>query len=332
MFKLNNQNQEGGIVLNIKKFFENFIKNNDYLIFKITSDNFYLLNYVYKKNEILIKTAKIIQVQNFFSLIDNQNFKESFTFLIQEFFKKNLIKLKASVGIIPEEKIFYKLIHLPKNVGSIEKVFSIYPEINIKTDLVCFEKIDSETNKTNHEDYSLWITNKNYVEKLDVFLNSINLKILGFEPENKLILKAIFEELKNENVYLIINISKKRTIFIIASQTKIYFSEFLNFGEEILNNLESKEKISRFLEEINNLIYFYNIKNLNKNSGLKINKILIIGNINLELISLISLNVKIKTEKLKVFENLKFKNEALKNLLLENQAEFISLVGGINKY
>ncbi|MGB9609093.1 MAG: hypothetical protein ACPL3E_01815 [Minisyncoccia bacterium] len=332
MFISNNnlkQKKLGSLLIKISNFLN---KKQDYLLIKPSKQGLYFLAYEYLKEKAFIKAVDFIFVENLLVKINDVTIKNSLIFLIQEFIKKNLINPKLTIGIIPEEKVFYKLISLEKNINppaDLEKnILKNISEVNTQKYSFYFEKIYKNLN---YDDYSVWITEKNYLTQLNEFLNLANLNIIGFEPESKLITKAILPYLNQKESYLIINILKEKTVFVILANHIIYFSGILNLGKIHLEN-SLKETLNKFLEEINRLLYFYTISNYPHKPSFKINKIVFFGDANPDFVSLISLNTKLKIESPKFWENLKFKNEFIKQTILENKTEFLPLIGGINKY
>lgn len=309
----------------IKNFLNKLLKKTDYILFKITNQKIILLSFKIENNQKIILAAEIFFIENLIENISKKDVKDSFCFLIKKFIKKNNIKLKNLIGIINEENYFYQIL------GATNKnqvINNIKNKINESYEIYEISEINPLNKITDHQDFALWVTNKNYLNSINNIFKTINLNILDFEPENKNIIYAIFDNFQTKDAYLIINILENKIYFIIFAGTAIHFSGFINYG---LNNLN--ENLNDFIEQINELIYFYTTKSQHEHgASSKINQIIIIGNIDNESLSLISFNTKIKAEKIKIYDvlsDLKFKNEIIKDFIIKNQSDFIALIGKI---
>ncbi|MCX7589743.1 MAG: hypothetical protein N2Z85_02285 [Patescibacteria group bacterium] len=319
--------QKNNFILKIKNFWDNLMQKKDILITQINNQKIYLLAYKEKNGQKNILGAEIILIKNLIENINNYETKESFKFLLEEFFKKNKIKPQFIINIINEKDYIYKIISISYNLKIEELKNVIKNEVN-NNEVYYIEPINIiyENQKINHQDYALWTLNKNYIDKINNIFQTINLNIFGLCPENKTIVKAILPEFQTKNAYLIINISESKTNFIIFSGKTIHFSGISEF-----NLLNIEKNFNDFLEEINKLIYYYATKCFHEHgASSKINKILVIGNLNNNLTSLIALNTKIKIEKIKInLGQFRFKNEKIKELIMKNESDFSSLIGFI---
>ncbi|MCS6789326.1 MAG: hypothetical protein NZ484_02095, partial [Patescibacteria group bacterium] len=102
--------QKNNFILKIKNFWDNLMQKKDILITQINNQKIYLLAYKEKNGQKNILGAEIILIKNLIENINNYETKESFKFLLEEFFKKNKIKPQFIINIINEKDYIYKII------------------------------------------------------------------------------------------------------------------------------------------------------------------------------------------------------------------------------
>lgn len=308
----------------IYDFWNKLFPKKDYVVFKIDEQKINLLCYSVAENQKIILAAETILIENLIENINKQDTKDSFRFLLKKFIKKNNIKPKSFIGIIPEKKYFYQIIKAEDE----NNVLNIIKNKINEYEIYDIENIEPLDQVSNHKDYAVWITNKNYLNSINNVFQLMNIDVLEFSPENKNVIYAIFDNFQTKDAYLIINVSKNITNLIIFAGSAIHFSGFLNYG---LINFE--ENFNNFLDEINKLIYFYIIKSTHEHgASSKINKILINEEVEKNFLSLIALNTKIEVEKIKIDDNLNFKNEIVKDYVIKNKFDFIALIGFVKSF
>lgn len=327
MFVLENKKPNQGWrdkISKLKFLIKNILKQNslsDYvLVLKIISSGIYCLLGNNKKN--IVSIIKF-PPQN---LIDEEKLikdKDGFYFLISEWLKKQGVTTPQLIGIIPEEKTFYKIVSLQKNFKEEEKnkiINSILP-INYENAIIDWQEFQPLFSFGNHIDFPLWATEFNYLKNFYDLMS--NFKIIGLEPENKSLIKMVFKNFYTPDAVLNIFSFNQRIILIVFAGRAIHFSGVFN-----LNDLGYQN----FIEEILKIINFYKNKVYHEHdASYFINKIYLFGQLPKEIISLIALNTKMKIEQPQILlddKDIKFNKKEVKKLILD-EPEFLSLVGAL---
>ena len=326
MFVLKNKKN---IFLKIADKLDQIFNSKHKAILKVDKSSIKILIAQKNKDVYKINFADLIFVED---LIDKDGLvkdKELFKFFLKESFKKANIKIKNILGITPEEETFYKIFSLSSDFekeknkeGKIHSLITLdfEPVFDIKEFKPVF-RYDS------HYDYSLWAINKNYLESYYELLKSLGVSLEKFEPENKMIVKALFRTFGTLDAVLIISISAERTVLIVFGGRGIHISTYLQFG---LNSFSKNEKHNEFIEELEKIVLFYNTKSYHEHGASPVvNRIFLIGDLPEVLNQRIGANLKIEIEKPNIPYFIEFENDKIKEMINNHKSDFLPLIGGM---
>ncbi len=230
--------------------------------------------------------------------------------------KKNDIRIKDCIFIVPEEEIFYKIISLSSGDDikkAIQDATFALPFRKEDTISEYFEITPIEQN-FGHRDLAFFAASKSYLENCIKTIEAAGLKIQDFIPETIGLVKAIFHNFETRDAVLIIAVSYERTVFVVFAGRAIHFSGTLPFGSRALEseNEESDRLIGTILDSIS---YYENRARHEHGASHVINRIILIGDVADNILERIALNTQLRVET----------SEILKRV----GAEFAPLIGSL---
>lgn len=259
------------------------------------------------------RAAAIIRGDEIFFLNHNQK-----TFRISVG-KKIGERAGESVAIIPEEKVFYKILSVPDGTevsSAIQESLVILP---FHKDEAVWEyaEIQPLAAEPGHKDFAFWAAPRKYLEDYNKLMQSSGIRIVDFLPEATGIAKAVIPSLETSDAILIVAITEKGSTLAIFAGRAIHFSAVLSLGGKELESGRI-ELEDQFLSEILQATFWYKNRALHEHGAShSINRIVFLGKVPESVISRVALNIQLRVE--------------TPDVLQGASAEFVPLIGALKR-
>ena len=157
--------------------------------------------------------------------------------------KKSLNKIDVGKQVIcnlPEEKVFIRIIQLPKmNNSELEKAVYWEAEANIPLSIndvyLGWQIIEPIFEHIDHLDVLIAATPKTLVDNYLSFLKKSNLKPIALEPESVSVVRSMMTK-DDLTPSIIVDLGTTGTNFVIFSALAIRFTSHINISGQLFNN------------------------------------------------------------------------------------------------
>lgn len=164
--------------------------------------------------------------------------------------RKKSLQGDRAICNLPEEKVFIKIIQLPKmKQEEIDKAIKweaeAYIPINIEDVYLSWQVIDSDNKEADHLDVLVAAAPKYLVDSyVDVFYKA-NLKLTALEPESVAVTRSLLNP-NNSNSYIIVDLGVTASNFVIFSDGAIRFTSQISVsGDRLDQAIETKLGVSK---------------------------------------------------------------------------------------
>lgn len=157
--------------------------------------------------------------------------------VFQSWLKKSSRRVRSSYATIsmPEEKSFVRVLQLPKmKQGDLVNAIRWELEANVPippSELVYdYEIIEPIEDHINHIDIVITAFPRSIIESYVRVLKKAGIKIYALELESQAIIRSLIKELSNRKSYIVVDMGRNRTSFIIFSGGAIRFTTTIPLG------------------------------------------------------------------------------------------------------
>jgi len=174
------------------------------------------------------------------------------SFFEKAFAKPNGLPFKGRevVCSLPEEKIFIRIIQLPKMkeeelINAIKWEAEAHIPLSIDEVYLGWEIIEPALEDANHLNILIAATPKDVIDRYLSFLNKVNLIPIVFEPESFSVVRSLIKK-NDSNPTVIIDIGATGANFVIFSGSAIRFTSHTDISGNLLNQeIVKKLKVSK---------------------------------------------------------------------------------------
>lgn len=251
--------------------------------------------------------------------------REGLVVLLEHLLKTLGRKRVGAVVILPEEKVFTKIIQV--KTGEIHSLDSLAGKmLPLPEDamVVTAREVIPLSRQITHKDYNLWAVEKVYLEAHRYTFLSSGIVPVEFLPESLAIVEALFPQRESWDAPLILVPKKKKVTLLIFAGRAVHFSETL-FGELS----QDKALHDELVNSVSEAITFYRDKVLHEHGASSVvNRILVIGRLGEALEARLAFTTQMKIEHPDIFGQFQFANDEAKKIVQERPGEWIPLLGG----
>lgn len=205
---------------------------------------------------------------------------------------------EASVAIIPEEQVFYKIVSLAAGADFDSTISGAVAALPLRKDEAIWEyaEIQPLAAEPGHKDFAFWAVSRKYLEDCGKILRSAGIRVADFLPEAVGIVKAVFPLFETSDAVLILAVSASRSTLTAFAGRAIHFAGAVPVGSKALE-AGDREAEDSFVSEILQATLWYKNRALHEHGAShSINKIVFLGKVPESVINRVALNTQLRVE------------------------------------